>query len=116
MFKIGDWVIYRLTKHSNRPGPRAKDVRPHATGDSYGYVVDKFWIVADVEEEGRLLLRTRTGKERIVDADDSNLRAPRIWERIIYRSRFPSIDPPPDRGPDSSNTGQNDEMAEQSES
>ena len=92
MFRIGDWLIYKLTKHSTHPGPRAKDVRPQPTGEEYSYVVDKFWVVADVEKDGRLLLRTRKGKKRIVEASDRNLRVPRIWERIIYRSRFPRFE------------------------
>ena len=89
---IGDWVIYRLTKYSTHPGPRAKGVRPQPAGDDYSYVVDKFWVVADVEEDGRLRLRTRKGKERVVDAKDRNLRSPRLWERVIYRSRFPCLE------------------------
>ncbi len=92
MFKIGDRVIYRLTKHSTHPGPRAKDVRPQPAGDDYSYVVDKFWVVAEVEADGRLRLRTRKGKERVVDSHDANLRSPRLWERIIYRSRFPRLE------------------------
>ena len=66
----GDWVIYKKSKYSTQPGPRAKNVSPAQSGDKYAYTVDKFWVVADVLEDGRLVLRTRRGKEHTVGADD----------------------------------------------
>jgi hypothetical protein len=93
-YKTGDLVIYRKPKHSSRPGPRAEEISPAAKGETYDYVVDKFWIVADVTEDDRLLLRTRKGKERLVEADDPRLRRPTWWERLVFAGKFPRLDQP----------------------
>ena len=89
-YKIGDWVIYRKQKHSTQPGPRAQDVSAAPKGEEYHYVVDKFWIVADVAE-AELTVRTRRGKQHVLAADDPNLRHARWWERLVYRQRFVEI-------------------------
>ena len=88
----GDWVIYKKSKYSTHPGPRAKNVSPAQGGDKYAYTVDKFWIVSDVLEDGQLVLRTRRGKEHTVGPDDLDLRPARWWERWIYRSRFVAVE------------------------
>lgn len=56
-------------------------------GDTYQYVVDKYWVVQSLQDEG-LLLRTRTGKEHVVAADDPRLRLARWWERWLLADRF----------------------------
>lgn len=89
MYKPGDYVIYRVQKQSTHPGPRAVEVHPAAHGDTYSYLVDKFWIVADVRPDNRLLLKTRRGKEHLVEVGDPHLRRARTWERLIYAKRFP---------------------------
>ena len=89
--KRGDVVVYRKSKHSTRPGPRAKDVQPAATGDDYSYYVDKFWAVAEVRDNDTLLLKTREGKSHEVSADDPNLRAVTWWDRLWFGSRFPAL-------------------------
>ncbi len=92
-FQPGDWVIYRKSKQSPLPGPRAKDVSPTAHGEDYSYVVDKFWIVQEVLGSGeRLRLRTRRGKEHELSASDPNLWPARWWERWLYRQRFEEVD------------------------
>ncbi len=91
--KRGDWVIYRKQKSSKSPGERAIEVRPASGGEMYQYMVDKFWIVDEVLEGGRVSLRTRRGKQHTVDADDLRLRLPRWWERWWHRDRFESIEP-----------------------
>lgn len=88
----GDWLIYRKTKHSRSPGPRAQNVIPSPHGEDYGYYVDKFWILTEVTEDGRLRLRTRRGKEYVLDSDDPNLRRARWWERLMYRQRFKDVE------------------------
>jgi hypothetical protein len=90
-FRPGDWVIYRKHKHSASPGPRAKEVAPEPRGEEYTYCVDKFWMVTSVDHRG-VVLTTRRGKRRVVDADDPNLRPARWWERILFRDRFPTSD------------------------
>lgn len=90
-YRTGDWVIYRKTKHSEHPGPRARNVKPTPRGDLYAYTVDKFWVVAEVLQDGRLRLRTRLGKEHLVDADDPQLHRARWWERLVYKQRFRAV-------------------------
>lgn len=87
----GDWVIYRKTKFSTHPGPRAQNVNPATSGEQYSYTVDKFWIVAQVLAEGELLVNTRRGKLHRVSAGDPDLHRARWWERLFYRRRFESI-------------------------
>lgn len=91
-FRPGDWVIYRKTKHSDHPGPRAHRIAPAAHGDEYTYVVDKFWVVAEVQQNGNLVIKTRRGKTHTVSPADSSLRKANWWERLWYRERFPETD------------------------
>jgi hypothetical protein len=90
-FAPGDWVIYRKTKHSEHPGPRASNVSPARNGDGYSYTVDKYWIVREVLSDGSLLLRTRRGKEHTVAPDDLKLRRANWFQRLFYRSRFEAV-------------------------
>jgi hypothetical protein len=92
-YHVGDWVVYRKTKHSASPGPRAKDVSPEPKGEAYSYCVEKFWVVTAIDA-GLLTLATRRGKQHTVSAEDANLRPARWWERLIYRDRFPAAEPP----------------------
>jgi hypothetical protein len=87
-FQQGDWVVFRRTKYTTHPGPRAKDVQATEHGDYYNYFVDKFWIVDEVLADGSLKLRTRRGKTHVVREDDPNLRRATLWERLRYRARF----------------------------
>jgi len=87
----GDPLIYRKSKVSSRPGPRARNIQPSENGDDYYYEVDKFWTVADVSAEGRLLARTRTGKQVQLSAEDERLRKARLIERLRFRRRFPIV-------------------------
>ena len=88
----GDWVIYRKLKFSASPGPRAQEVSPSPHGEVYDYFVDKFWIVQAVLADGRLKLRTRTGKTHLIEPNDPCLHRARWWERWLYRSRFQAIE------------------------
>lgn len=89
-FQRGDPVIFTKTKFSVHPGPRAEDIAPASHGDSYSYLVKKFWTVLE-SEDGRVLVQTRTGKRHWVDSSDPGLRAPTWWEHFRYRERFPTI-------------------------
>lgn len=91
-FRCGDPVVYLVTKESTDPGPRAHDVRPSRFGETYRYVVPKYWTVASQLANGELLLVTRRGKMRRVNATDFRLRHARWWERLVYGSRFPRIE------------------------
>jgi hypothetical protein len=46
-------------------------------------------VVESEDAEGRLVLRTRRGKQHVVAPDDERLRRPTFWERLRYRDRFP---------------------------
>jgi hypothetical protein len=90
-FQPGDPVIYRKTKRSERPGPRARKVQPSPKGEEYLYEVDKFWTVAEMRGD-QLLLVTRRGKQHLVDRKTPNLRRPNWLERWLYRDRFPRLE------------------------
>ena len=85
---VGDWVIYRKQKVSASPGPRAQQTAPAAKGETYNYVVKKYWVVQDVLSESQVRLRTRRGKTHDVDLDDPRLRKARWWERWLLSDRF----------------------------
>jgi hypothetical protein len=90
-FNVGDCVVYRKTKHSTHPGPRARSINPNPNGDEYTYLVDKYWVIEDILESGEMILRTRRGKQHTVSVDDSNLRKASIWERFWHRDRFETM-------------------------
>lgn len=87
-YSQGDWVIYAKQKVSASPGKRAQEVSPAAKGDTYSYVVEKFWVVDEATSDGKLRLKTRRGKEHVVDVDDPLLRRPKWWEKLWYGNRF----------------------------
>ena len=87
-FRPGDKIVYRKSKHTRRPGRRAKCVRATSKGDCYSYFVDKFWIVRQVLDDGHLLVETPRGKRHIISQGDRNLRHPSILQRLRFRARF----------------------------
>lgn len=89
-FQKGDPVIFTKTKFSVRPGPRAEDISPASRGESYCYLVKKFWTVIDNTDD-RLLVQTRRGKRHWINRNDPALRAPTWWEQLKYRERFPDV-------------------------
>jgi hypothetical protein len=90
-YEVGDWIIYRKQKSSSNPGPRAEDLQPAPRGEDYTYHVDKFWTVVEIQEDGKILARTRRGKEHLIDPDDPALRKPRWWEKLLWKNRFPTV-------------------------
>ena len=91
-FRVGEPVVFRMTKFSTDPGPRAKEVQPAPSGETYSYLVDKFWTVGRVETDGTLVLVTRRGKQHRVTTDDLRLRPANWWERWMYSTRFPKLE------------------------
>ncbi|WP_148075597.1 hypothetical protein [Bythopirellula goksoeyrii] len=94
LFHKGDCVVFRRMKCNTQPSRRAQNIQAAHHGDDYYYVVEKCWIVAEVLKEGKLLLKTRSGKSHIVDASDPKLRPASIWDKIRYRSRFSQLQLP----------------------
>ncbi len=90
-YRRGDPVIFRVTKSSYRPGPRARNIHPAPNGESYSYAVDKFWTVVVELGNDMLLLQTRRGKTHRIHARDPQLRHATWWERVRYGARFPQI-------------------------
>lgn len=90
-YRPGDHVVYRMNKISVDPGPRAHDIHPSPHGDTYSYLVDKYWTVSEVLIDGQLVLVTRRAKQHVVSPDDPRLRPARWWEDLLYRSRFPVL-------------------------
>ncbi|MGB0600116.1 MAG: hypothetical protein ACPGLY_25845 [Rubripirellula sp.] len=88
----GDWAVYRKSKSSVSPGPRASNVMAASKGDSYTYVVEKFWVVESVTPDNEVCLRTARGKLNRVSLDDPNLRRPSWYQRIFWRARFREVE------------------------
>jgi hypothetical protein len=57
-------------------------------GESYNYVVDKFWVIEQVTQTGQLVVRTPSGKCRTVEGGDPNLHLARWWHRLQWGNRF----------------------------
>jgi hypothetical protein len=93
-FRTGDWVIYRVTKHTAHPGRHAQAIRPAPRGELYVYDVEKQWVVSEVRDDGALVVATRTGKQRLVSRADPALRRPTLLERWRLRHRFPRLPTP----------------------
>ena len=88
-FRPGDLIVYRKSKHSTLPGPRAANIHPAPNGDSYSYTVDKYWVVETVLEDGTIIAATRGGKKNRLGADDPMLKHASLLQRLLFRSRFP---------------------------
>lgn len=91
-FHPGDYVVFRITKFSTEPGPRAQDVRPAPYGETYNYYVDKYWTVRSVSPDGTLQLVTRRGKQHQVAMNDPRLRHATLFEKWFKADRFPTKD------------------------
>jgi hypothetical protein len=89
MYKPGDLIVYRLSKHSSHPTPRAVEVRPEPKGEFYSYDVLKYWVVSSVQADGRIVAITRRGKQRTVHSEDPALRRANWFERLFFATRFP---------------------------
>ena len=90
--KVGDWVVYAKDKHSGSPGQRAQEIKASSKGDGYSYLVDKYWVIKEVLDDGHLVLGTRRGKEHVIAVDDPALRGATLWERFLRASRFPRLE------------------------
>lgn len=90
-FKPGDPVVYRKTKHSLRPGPRASEIWPQPHGEGYTYQVEKFWRVREVRDDGKVIVYTRGGKQHAFDPADFNLHKPGWLKYLIWRHKFPPV-------------------------
>ena len=90
-FSAGDKIIYHKPKSSFCPGPRARQVYPLEHGEAYHYVVDKFWKVDKVNDDGTLDVVTRTGKKNRLLVSDPNISKVHLLQYFLYRKRFPDL-------------------------
>ena len=90
-YRIGDRVVFRVTKCGTCPGQHAYHTSPSPRGEFYTYHVDKYWRVIDVGHDGMLRVVTRRGKVHSLDAADASLRAARWRERLFRAGRFPQM-------------------------
>lgn len=88
-FGVGDPIVYQKQKVSTCPGQHARDIYPAGQGDYYYYLVNKFWTVVDVMEDGSVVARTRTDKRHYLNPNDPNLRKAKLTERLRFADRFP---------------------------
>jgi hypothetical protein len=99
-FRTHDVVVFRKQKHGAHPGVRAHDVRPAPLGEDYDYLIDKYWIVVRVTDDGQLLLRTPGGKLHEISVGDPNLRRltlrERLWLSVFDRQRLRALRHPGD--------------------
>lgn len=91
IYRPGDLVVFVVSKISREPGPRAHHIHPAPFGETYQYIVEKYWTVRSHATDGTLELVTRRGKVHHVRADDPRLRPARLWERWFHRGRFPDL-------------------------
>ncbi len=92
-FQVGDLVVYRKSKNSTSPGPRAENVHPAQHGDTYSYTVDKFWVVEEVLADGTIVAATRRGKKNRIKSNDPMLRRANLFQKLLYRTRFAALEP-----------------------
>jgi len=90
-YKRGDLVVFCKFKRSACPGPRAKSIHPEPRGEDYAYDVNKFWVVAEAPDADTVVTQTRRGKRHVIEADSSRRRKATLWERLFYRSKFPTL-------------------------
>ena len=86
--KIGDFVVFSKQKTSLHPSPRAKEIHPAQHGDTYSYIVDKFWKVVRVFDDDTIEIETRRGKRNRLNKNSPLLRKVGLWERLFYRNRL----------------------------
>jgi hypothetical protein len=90
-YRTGDWIIYRKSKRSPNPGPRAEQIQPSGGGEGYSYIVEKYWVVKEVQGDNQLVLITRRGKTHVVSTDDPSIRKANWWQRFRHRQRFEEV-------------------------
>jgi len=90
-FSAGDHVVYRKQKHSAHPGSRAQEIQPAQHGETYSYMVDKYWTVARAIDDETIEVLTRRGKVHRLSVNDPLLRKASLLEKVFKRRRFPDL-------------------------
>ena len=86
--RAGNFVVYEKVKTSTHPSLRAENVFPSRHGDTYSYVIKKFWKVLRVFEDDTIEVETRRGKRHTLSPRDPRLRKAGLWQRVFFKDRF----------------------------
>jgi hypothetical protein len=91
-FRPGDCVIFSLHRRSTHPRLGAKEIQPERHGEGYLYLVDDFWLVTQ-SRGAQVVVKTSRGRFHLLETDDTRLRLASWWQRLIFRHRFPKLEP-----------------------
>jgi len=86
--KPGEFVVFSKLKTSSHPSPRAKAIHPAQHGESYSYIIDKFWKVVQVVDDETIEVETRRGKRHRLDKNTPQMRKAGLLHQLVYRDRF----------------------------
>ncbi|MGI8889899.1 MAG: hypothetical protein ACR2G0_03835 [Chthoniobacterales bacterium] len=86
----GEPIVYRVVETSTIPAPEAHDIRPAERGDLYYYLINKYWRVEEVLQDGWIVALTPHQEHQYLRRDDPNLRRANLVERLRYATRFPA--------------------------
>ncbi len=86
--RAGNFVVYEKVKTSTHPSPRAENVFPSRHGDTYSYVIKKFWKVRRIFEDNTIEVETRRGKRHTLLPGDPCLRKAGLWQWVFFNDRF----------------------------
>ena len=90
-FHAGAPIVYRMVETSTCPGPEARDIHPAERGELYYYLINKYWRVEEVRQDGWIVALTPLMEHHYLRRDDPNLRKANLLERLRYAARFPYL-------------------------
>ena len=90
-FHAGAPIVYRVVETSTCPGPEARDIHPAERGELYYYLINKYWRVEEVRQDGWIVALTPLMEHHYLRRDDPNLRKANLLERLRYAARFPYL-------------------------
>lgn len=91
IFSVNDFVIYHQPEAAVRPVPGARNISPAERGELYTYVVDRFWRVAQVNNDGTLDAIESSGRRHRLRQTDPALENAGWWSRTFQRRLFPGF-------------------------
>jgi hypothetical protein len=91
-FRAGAPIVYRMVETSTCPASEARDIHPAERGELYYYLINKYWRVEEVRQDGWIVALTPLMEHHYLRRDDPNLRKANLLERLRYAARFPYLD------------------------
>ena len=92
-FGIGAPIIHSRRAISTRPVFGARNVRPSERGEFYYYNLVNYLRVTHVLDDGSVIAIARDNERLCFSPDDTRFRKAGLVERLIYRWRFPHLQP-----------------------